>query len=206
MSGLDERLVVAVKRMDCFEVARCLHAGARPSATDNMGYAALYLAAENKQDASIAMALFAAGADVNYGGINREPPLHAASSVCCRALLAFGADVHAVDWQGCTPLHSAAMNASSGVVAQLIAAGADVGKKNELGQTPLHCAAVYGSLDAAAQLIAAGADIEAVDEDNDTPLVTAQFYRNDDMIALLVAGARWRGLRRAALAAWCCPR
>ncbi|ORB90339.1 ankyrin repeat domain-containing protein [Mycobacterium persicum] len=52
-------------------------------------------------------------------------------------LLDAGADVNAIDEQGCTPLHFAAKGESDEVVRLLLDAGADVNARSNRGETPL---------------------------------------------------------------------
>jgi ankyrin repeat protein len=55
-------------------------------------------------------------------------------------LLGSGADVNAVDGQGCTALHWAADRGRLGMIRLLLRCGADVGVTDADGQTPLHYA------------------------------------------------------------------
>lgn len=52
-------------------------------------------------------------------------------------LLAKGADIHAKNSDGDTPLHHAALWGRNGVVELLITQGADIHAKNNEGKTPL---------------------------------------------------------------------
>jgi ankyrin repeat protein len=70
------------------------------------------------------------------------------------ALLATGADMHAVDEDGYTPLHLAAWNGQVAAIEALLAAGAHVHAVDEHGYTPLHLA-----------LIQAGAHVHVLDDD-----------------------------------------
>ncbi|KZS60289.1 ankyrin repeat domain-containing protein [Mycobacterium ostraviense] len=55
-----------------------------------------------------------------------------------RRLLDAGADVNAIDEQGCTPLHFAAKGESDEIVRLLLDAGADVNARNDKDETPLY--------------------------------------------------------------------
>ena len=75
-----------------------------------------------------------------------------------KALLEKGADVHANDNNGWTPLHSVCQNGGHAeVVKALLEKGADVHAKNNVGKTPLHYACMNGHHDIAAMLRAKGA-------------------------------------------------
>jgi hypothetical protein len=55
-------------------------------------------------------------------------------------MLRLGADVHACDALGWTPLHAASRGGSAALVAPLVAAGADVGARGGMGSTALDVA------------------------------------------------------------------
>ena len=76
-------------------------------------------------------------------------------------LIAAGADVHARDYRGETPLHRAVEHGSNRVVALLIENGADVNARDRDGYTALYYAAIHSKPDIAAQLLAHGADDES---------------------------------------------
>lgn len=76
-------------------------------------------------------------------------------------LLGQGADVNATDYDGRTPLHSAAARDSVDVVRILLDAGADVNVQNNAGETPLYDAvrnATEGALGITQLLRERGAD------------------------------------------------
>ena len=112
-----------------------------------------------------------------------------------------GADVHARDGSGETPLHRLASEARGAgypferIVAAFVEAGADVNAVDQRGGTPLHDA--VGRLSRgtalAVALLDAGADVNARDGEAGTPLHRAADVRysgNDGAVSLLVeAGA-----------------
>lgn len=91
-----------------------------------------------------------------------------------QAMLKAGADPHATDEDGNTPLHLAlqATHASSGaaVARALLTSGADPDALDLFEVTPLHLAAKRGDFGAVLVLLEFGAEPAAGDEDGDTPL------------------------------------
>ena len=119
------------------------------------------------------------------------------------ALVRHGADVHALDHQNSTPLHWAAARDSAACCRLLLSAGAAVNAAAEEGWTPLHAAAVHRASASAAELLAAGADPSRVAGRGLTPAAAAASKGHALLATLLADAARWSGMRRAALTAWC---
>ena len=98
--------------------------------TSRIGWTPLHYAAFN-DNAETALALLAAGADVNARAKNKfdNTPLQVAlltsSREAARVLLAHGADVNARQAEGITALHEAASSGDVELVRMLLAAGAD---------------------------------------------------------------------------------
>jgi ankyrin repeat protein len=100
----------------------------------------------------IATLLLAAGADVNAAGRHRHArPLHYAADgnperdakrqvAMIRLLLEAGADIHAQDKNGATPLHRAVRTRCAEAVNCLLDAGADATMRNKPGSTAFHLA------------------------------------------------------------------
>ena len=166
----------------------------------------------------MANALIRAGAVVNARDRDGRTPLHwtqrsRSDGAYCRALIEAGADVDAADADGFTPLHLAVASDAPKCAEQLLEAGADVEAADAHGWTPLHSAARYGSAECVDQLLRFGADVGARTPSGATPLhlalySIAVFNRPAHHIAAMLrthaaADARWSGLRRAALTAWC---
>ena len=125
---------------------------------------------------------------------DKKTPLHFAAEygnvAVTTVLLEAGANVHARDVVGSTPLHSVASgralhrtsNAHTTDAAQrysetaelLLANGADVNAIHANQSTPLHSAAVFCDRAVAEVLIAHGADINATSHNGETPLKAAQ--------------------------------
>jgi ankyrin repeat protein len=103
----------------------------------------------------IAKMLLAAGADANSAKNHRRSrPLHYASDgylenpswdakrqvAMIRLLLEAGADIHAQDKNGATPLHRAVRTRCAAAVQCLLDAGSDATVRNKPGSTPFHLA------------------------------------------------------------------
>ncbi|MFM2090842.1 MAG: hypothetical protein RLZZ127_1331 [Planctomycetota bacterium] len=101
-----------------------------------------------------------AGVDDRADDSSLATPLHAAAEHDCRAairrLLAAGADVHALDHVGATPLNRARSQAAT---ALLVEAGADPAHVDGCGEWPLKDAAAVGDLDRLVWLVDHGVDV-----------------------------------------------
>ncbi len=106
-----------------------------------------------------------------------------------RDLLAAGADPDVRDDDGRTPLFSAVLGGSIGLVGLLLEAKADINARDGQGFSALHFAAQEDLPEMARLLISKGADVNAVDEDGASVLWRAIFsWRNrPDMIQILMA-------------------
>src|SRR5689334_14715878 len=69
--------------------------------------------------------------------------IRAGDRAAVKTLLKNGADIHARDQVGNTPLMAAALNADSALLELLLKAGADVNATNQAGATALMRAAAY---------------------------------------------------------------
>jgi ankyrin repeat protein len=109
--------------------------------------------------------------------------------VLVRDLLALGANPNVRDEDGRTPLFSAVLGGSLGLVGLLIESGAEVNARDSQGFTPLHYAAQEDLLEMARLLIAKGADVNAQDEDGSSVLWRAVFSERGrrDLLELLLA-------------------
>ena len=116
--------------------------------------------------------LIDAGADANsLSKPDGRNSLHAlargvANKDIARILTAFGANIHAQDKWGETPLHYAVRAGSDELVRAFIALGADVNAQDNLGNTPLHIAANEEMVQI---LTEAGANIHAQNSSKYTP-------------------------------------
>ena len=165
MSNLTESLINAILDDDRFRVKDLLEA-APQLATEPVkkmrlalelphwiyvGDTPLHAAAAGYR-VEIAKVLLAAGADVNAAGNHRRSgPLHYAADggperdterqgAMIRLLLKAGADVHAQDKNGATPLHRAGRTRCAEAVKCLLEAGADATIRNKPGSTAFHLA------------------------------------------------------------------
>ena len=118
-------------------------------------------------------------------------------------LLRGGAAVDTRTPSGRSPLHLAATECSSCCRA-LLDAGAEVNAVTDDGLSPLHYAASWNNVDCAVLLLAAGADACRW-RGGHTPAEVAARRGHVALASLLADAARWGGLRRAALTAWCSP-
>jgi ankyrin repeat protein len=87
-----------------------------------------------------------------------------------RELLAAGADPDTPDQDGRSPLFSAVLGNSLGVLALLLESGADPNLRDNDGWTPLHFAAQESVAEIARILLGRGADPNIQDNDGATPL------------------------------------
>ena len=92
-----------------------------------------------------------------------------------RDLLARGANPDARDEDGRTPIFSAVLGGSIGLLGMLLEAKADVNARDDHGWTALHVAAEEVVPEMASLLLARGADVNAADDEGNTPLGRAVF-------------------------------
>ena len=108
----------------------------------------------------------------------------------CRLFIERGANVHATDSFGWTPLHLAAERGHAEVSRVLIEQGANVNVITPLRLTPLHFAALNDNLKVCQLLIQAGADVHAANQLDWTPLHLAAYDGHLKVCQLLIqAGA-----------------
>ena len=188
-------------------IAALIQAGADTKATNNDGESAEDLARSKGHLAIYQDSVKKAAVEIfknlatlaDMQGIDPvgDTPLHQAARNenpdIFTALIQEGADIHAKNKYGYTPLHWAAWwNKNPDIIAALIQAGADIRAQDKYGYTPLHQAAGFNeNPDIINALIQEGADIHAKNKYGYTPLhQAAGFNKNPNIInALRQAGA-----------------
>jgi len=177
-------LIEAARRGDAAEVARLIATGAPVGTRDSANRTALHSATEGNH-ISAALALIAAGADVNASdgaSIDHTPYLMAGARgqiEILRAMLEHGADLGSTNGYGGTALIPACERGHVETVRALIEAGVDVDHVNRLGWTALLEAVIISDGGPRHQeivrlLLAAGADPKLADRDGVTPLAHAE--------------------------------
>lgn len=107
-----------------------------------------------------------------------------------KALVGAGADIHARDWEGYTPLTWAAQHGRRDVVDYLLGRYAQPNAVDRWGYTPLMWAVQQGHTDVAALLLSKGAN----------PRTSTNFGVTPQVLATYAAGGRSRALIESALA------
>jgi len=104
-----------------------------------------------------------------------------------KALLDSGADVNALAARGETPLHWAANEPNTEIIALLLAKGANVNATNNNGWTPLFGAVLHGNRAIAELLLAKGASCNAKAKNGETPLHLMPFDGKPVVAELLLS-------------------
>jgi len=143
-------------------------------------------------DRKAALALIAAGANVNQTQPDGSTPLHWAVYRVDRelvtALLRRGAKAGTVNKYGASPMAEAARIADVELAGMLLEAGADANVSNEDGQTPLMLAARTGNVAMARLLLQHGADVNRRETyRNQSALMWAAAENHAEMVEFLVS-------------------
>jgi ankyrin repeat protein len=159
---------------------------------DALGEQPLYLASRYC-DVEAVRALLYIKAPINAATRDGSTPLHGVArsiqknaSAIATLLIQRGADVHAVDTQGRTPLHVAAMNQPN-VTRVLLAQELPLDQVDRQGRSALHWASETGNVSCAKLLIAAGASLDVQAPQAGTALHRAVFSNKPGMLKLLLA-------------------
>lgn len=132
-----------------------------------------YAIAQNNMD--LLQILIENGANVNYTGGDSwaDIPLMTASRLgldnVVRILLTRNADINAVDMNGNTALHTAALNSQLSVVKLLLEKNPDLDIQNKVGNTALHLAVISGNIDIVGELVLKGANTKIRNNDGKYP-------------------------------------
>ncbi|MEW6358817.1 MAG: ankyrin repeat domain-containing protein [Planctomycetota bacterium] len=94
--------------------------------------------------------------------------------------------LHAVEKDGLTLLHAAALQGYAHLVALFAQMGANVNAMGARRETPLHLAAMQGHTEVARILIEHGADVNARGQKGETPLHFAAVYGHTELAELLI--------------------
>ena len=178
ISGGDTSLHEAAKNGDAYAIKKLIDAGADVNAKNNDGDTPLHDTTRNEN-----------WCEENLDGTACiRPETNPAIVNVVKELINAGADIHAKNKIGETPLHLAVKyldmdfvlesyppiyvdNDNDYLIREFIKAGANINAKNNSGETPLHYAAsnaaAYG--ESIKDLISAGADIHAKDNGDRTP-------------------------------------
>ena len=153
----------AAKNGDLEQLKQLLDQGTDIEEQDRIVGTALHWAALT-DNAEVAQALIAAGADVNsVARGDGTTALHVAaprgSTEVAAALIEAGANINARNREGRTPLHIAAASNASGAIELLVRSGVDIDEKLRGGATPLSFAVFAGQVDAVRTLLKLGADV-----------------------------------------------
>ena len=159
-------------------VSKLLNNGVDAASLDAEGRSPLVLATQGGHTAVVTLLL-----EFGAAGASRMPP-NGPNGMCSllktaarkenigilRALVKYGADVHAADSSGSTALQHAAMLGKTGSIDLLVECGAEVDSADLDGCTALHWASMEGNSEAIVTLLRHGADIDAIDNEGRTPL------------------------------------
>nr|CDS25939.1 transient receptor potential cation channel [Hymenolepis microstoma] len=167
---------------------------------DECGCTALHYAIKSGGSMlSVTRDLIALGANCRHQNRARETPLHVAAKQGCIATVEslLRTDhglwsMNTLDSNGCTPLHIAAANAHSHIVALLMAKGSSF-RRQAKGRTPLHWAARVGCLETCKIILGASFNIiDARDFKGMTALHYAAEKDHDGVVTYLMnSGAKF---------------
>jgi uncharacterized protein len=186
-----------VRSGDVEAVARMLDRGARVDETGDLRITALWHAANNGDEAMVAL-LLDRGADARQRPVV-VPPLVAAAGAnslpTVIRLLEAGADPNGEGMPSQNAIHTAAAKGNAEMVRVLIDAGANANTRFFDGTTPLLTAALAGHAEVVAALLQIDANIDAQNErEGHTALMVAAWRGHAEVVELLLAAGADRTL------------
>ncbi|QMV46176.1 hypothetical protein HC358_03815 [Wolbachia pipientis] len=192
-SGLDEKLLMAVKDNNLNEVGDLINRNANVNAKDKYSWTPLHWAVF-KNRLEVAGFLVKKGADINAASENLygSRPIHIAvennNKDVVEFLVSKGVDVNDTDKQGYTPLHYAAWRGRSGVAKFLIEKGADINAADTStsGKKPIHVAAENNSESVIEFLLEKGVGVDEADKNGWTPLHYAAKFDQLEVAKFLI--------------------
>ena len=145
----------------------------------------------NKRDEAKAALLLKQGADPNVRDAVTQPAIATASyfglEKTVQALLASNANFRAVDNDGASALHTAAIGGHAGIVRLLLDRGLGVNEPARVdGMTPLAYAAVRGHLSVMRVFLERQADVNLLDSGGNSPLLHAAMRGRTAAVRLLL--------------------
>ncbi|PAW90284.1 MAG: hypothetical protein B9S33_02005 [Pedosphaera sp. Tous-C6FEB] len=179
-------LLQAIGQRRFVEATSLLAAGAKATATNATGQAALHLAVVSGGDTNLTAAIVAAGADVNARDAAGKTPLELAA-IHQRFDLVTWFEAHGAVAASpaarlmTTPLHQAVAQGNLPRMLNLLTNGADVNARNEQGHSPLALAVTAGRVDLTLLLLTNGANVNLADTNGITPLRARFLAASDPM-------------------------
>lgn len=195
----ESELHAAVRSGNASTVADLVEKGASTDGFDNRGWTPLHTAAA-RGETEILEYLLNTRPDIEIKGKegNEDTPLALAArngqTGSVRALLRFGADIHARDNCDYTPIMIAAYERHPEAVKELISGGANPNDETSFSGTPILLASGAGSyrLPTLQALIEGGADVNPTHSHGRSPIhAIAEFGSAEEMAYLLGQGCRY---------------
>ncbi|XP_059139290.1 serine/threonine-protein phosphatase 6 regulatory ankyrin repeat subunit C-like [Physella acuta] len=123
---------------------------------------------------------------------SKNTPLHLVGAIkydgfdIMKLLLKSGANIHAVDEHGRTPLHIVAVAGHYYIAEDLYRLGAKINALDNYGMSPLFMSLVYGNEEVFSYLLSYGADVNLISEPLGSPLFAAVLSNDKQLIQRLI--------------------